>query len=201
MLFRLATIADAASIAAIYAPFCSDASVVSFETTAPDATELAARIANTTRQYPWLVAETPDGTIAGYVYATSHRERAAYRWSVNVTAYLHENFRGRGLGKKLYAALFALLRAQGYYGAFAGVTLPNPASIALHRSLGFTLVGTYRNVGFKAGAWRNVSWFHLELQPLAPAPAEPRPVTTLIGTAAWREALNASPSLSTPTFR
>jgi phosphinothricin acetyltransferase len=152
---------DAAACSAIYAPFVTHGAA-SFEESAPDASELARRIASVSADYPWLVAED-DGTLAGYAYACRHRERAAYRWTCETTIYLAEGFRGRGVGKVLYGALFELLRRQGLRTALAGITLPNPASVALHESCGFRPVGVYRNIGHKQGAWRDVGWWALEL--------------------------------------
>ncbi len=187
---RLATAADAASVAAIYAPFCGSDSVVSFETTPPTPAEMAGRIANTTVVCPWLVAEDASG-IRGYVYAGRHRERAAYRWSVDVTAYLRVDSRGQGLGTALYGVLFELLRMQGFFKAYAGIALPNPASVGLHSSLGFKQVGVYHGVGYKGGAWRDVSWWELELQPDAANPPEPKPLSAILDTPAWSRAIAA----------
>src|SRR5262249_41596064 len=132
---RLATSDDAAQVAAIYAPFCTD-TAISFETVAPSAEEMAQRIRNIIERFPWLVLDD-DGRIAGYVYASPHRERAAYRWSVDVTAYVAGEFRRSGVGRALYTALFQILAAQGYIKAYAGVTLPNPGSVGLHEAVGF----------------------------------------------------------------
>jgi L-amino acid N-acyltransferase YncA len=153
---RRARAEDAAAIAAIYAPFVTD-TVISFETEPPSAAEIERRITEIGAKYPWLVAE--DGErIAGYVYASQHSARAAYGWSADVTAYLHPDYHRQGLGKRLYRILFGLLERQGFRSLYAGITLPNAASIALHRAMGMSEVGVYRNVGFKFGAWRDVAW-------------------------------------------
>ncbi len=170
-MIRLAEKEDAPQIAAIYRPFCED-SCVSFETEAPDAPEVAARIERIRRRLPWLVDER-DGRIAGYAYASPHRERAAYRWVVEVTIYIHEAHRGRGVGRALYAELFDRLRGQGLFKAYAGILVPNPASQAFHEALGFKPVGVYRKVGYKLGAWRDVGWWELALRPEIDSPAEP----------------------------
>jgi phosphinothricin acetyltransferase len=172
-MIRLATPADAPQIAAIYRPFCDD-SHISFETSAPDAAEMASRIEKINQRFPWLVDEI-DGAIAGYAYASPHRERAAYRWAVEVTVYIHEQFRGRGLGRALYTELFKRLRGQGFFKAYAGITQPNPASAAFHESMGFAPVGTYRKIGYKLGSWWDTSWWQIALQPEVESPAEPRP--------------------------
>jgi L-amino acid N-acyltransferase YncA len=162
---------DADACARIYAPYVID-SVVSFEEVAPDRNEVEARIRHVTAAYPWLVAER-DGAVAGFAYASQHRERASYRWAADVTVYLDPIHHRRGIGRALYEALFALLRAQGFHVAVAGITLPNAASVGLHEALGFELVGIYRNIGYKAGAWRDVGWWQLQLLPAEGAPAEP----------------------------
>lgn len=169
---RLATMADAAAVQAIYAPFC-EATAVSFEVVAPPVEEMAARIARISERLPWLVCDH-GGTVAGYAYAAPHRERAAYRWSVDVTVYIANDYRRTGVGRGLYTSLFAILVAQGYYQAYAGVTLPNPGSVGLHEAIGFTLVGVYRNVGYKLGRWHDVAWWQRPLQPAVDDPPEPR---------------------------
>lgn len=166
---------DAAACAAIYAPFVTDG-VASFEEIAPDAAEFARRITSISARFPWLVAEE-DRVVAGYAYACEHRERAAYRWAVEVTIYVAESRRRRGIGRALYAMLFELLARQGFRVALAGITLPNDASVALHESCGFALVGVYRAIGHKHGAWRDVGWWQLDLAPDAsdspPEPGQP----------------------------
>ena len=184
---RLATEAAAAAVAAIYAPFC-EATPVSFEETAPTPAEMAGRIRKILEQYPWLVLDD-GGVVAGYAYAGKHRERPAYRWSVDVSVYVDPGYRRRGVGRALYAALFALLRLQGFFKAYAGVTLPNPASVGLHTAVGFAPVGVYRGVGFKHGAWHDVGWYQLALQPERPAPEEPRPVAAVLASPEGRAAL------------
>ncbi len=122
---------------------------------------------------PWLVYETTEGELAGFAYGCKHRERAGYRWSVDTSIYVRPQFHRRGIARALYEKLLGALTAQGYCNAFAGITLPNDASIAFHESLGFTKLGTYRNVGFKMGRWRDVAWWQRQLAELSPSPAEP----------------------------
>jgi phosphinothricin acetyltransferase len=167
MRIRLATTDDAAAIATIYAPFVTD-SVISFEVEAPDAAEMAARIDHKLPRFPWLVAEE-GGAVIGYAYAGLHRERAAYAWSVEVSVYVADTARRRGVARRLYETLFGLLRRQGFRTAYAGITLPNPASVGFHEAMGFTPVGVYRNVGWKHGRWHDVGWWELPLGDDAPA--------------------------------
>ncbi len=180
---------DADQIAAIYAPFCTD-TIISFEYDAPTPAEMARRINKITAQFPWLVMET-DGIIAGYAYAGAHRERTAYRWSADATVYVGAGRRRSGVGRALYTALFRILVLQGYFKAFAGITLPNAASVGLHEALGFTPVGVYRGVGYKFGAWHDVGWYQRALQPERLDPEPPRGVQSILETPAWDEAVAA----------
>jgi phosphinothricin acetyltransferase len=165
---------DASACAEIYAPFVID-TPISFEERPPDEHEMRRRIEETTARYPWLVAEA-DGRVIGYAYASPHRERAAYRWAVDVAIYVDPSHQGRGVGRALYEELFKLLSAQGYRIAVAGIALPNPASIALHEKLGFEAVGVYRQIGWKSGAWHDVAWYQKALATEADSvPPEPGP--------------------------
>ena len=184
---RMATPGDAAAVAAIYAPYC-EGSAVSFEQVAPTPQEMAGRIATVNGHRPWIVLED-DGAVAGYAYATPHNERWAYRWSVNTAIYIARSHHRRGAGRALYTTLFDLLRNLGYYRAVAGITVPNAASVGLHEAMGFELVGVYRDIGYKLGAWRDVAWYQASLQPIALEPPEPRAIATLHGTAEWDDAV------------
>lgn len=148
---------DAAALQAIYAPIV-DATAISFEEVPPSVEEMAERIADTLERYPYLVAVEAERAV-GFAYASQHRSRAAYRWSVDVTGYVAESARRAGIGKLLYGALLSELAQGGFHAAFAGIALPNPASIALHESVGFEPVGVYREVGFKLGRWHDVGWW------------------------------------------
>lgn len=162
---------DAAACAGIYAPHV-EAGATSFEEHAPSAGEVAARIERVTRTHPWLVAEL-DGEVVAYAYACQHRERPAYRWATDVSVYVADAQWRRGIGRSLYESLFDRLRRQRYRVACAGITLPNEASVLLHERLGFAPVGIYRGIGWKAGAWRDVGWWQLDLNPGAGTPSEP----------------------------
>lgn len=166
---------DAAACAAIYAPFVRD-SAVSFEELPPDEQAMAERITQIELTHPWLVAEL-DGEVAGFAYACAHRARRAYRWAADVSVYVAPRYQRRGLGVMLCGALFALLRRQRLHVACAGITLPNDASVGLHESLGFVRVGVYERIGWKAGAWRDVGWWQLQLTD--PVPSDSSPATAM----------------------
>jgi phosphinothricin acetyltransferase len=184
---RLATVADAEQVQAVYAPYCH--TPISFETEPPGVEEMRGRVARVLAQYPWLVCEQ-GGEVLGYVYATQHRERAAYRWSVDTTVYVHQGRQRRGVGRALYTSLLAVLPLQGYVNAYAGVTLPNPASVGLHEAMGFRPVGVYQQVGFKCGSWHDVAWYQRPLQPQPDEPPPPIRLEEVCHTPEWMEGLN-----------
>jgi L-amino acid N-acyltransferase YncA len=176
-IIRFAEAADARGIADVYAPIVAG-TAISFEDDPPTEQEMAARIAGALRHAPWLVCADASG-VAGYVYASRHRDRAAYRWSVDVSVYVRAADRRGGVGRALYTSLFALLRLQGFRAAHAGITLPNPASVAIHESFGFRRIGVYPAVGFKLGRWHDVGWWQLELGDRTVAPEPPLSVEAL----------------------
>ncbi len=161
---------DCAACLEIYAPYVRD-TAVSFEEQVPTAGAFLDRIRAASATHPWLVLEDA-GLVVGYAYAAPHRARAAYRWAAEVTVYVARSHHRRGAGRRLYIELMQRLRSQGLRVACAGVTLPNDASIALHRAVGFEPVGVYRRIGWKHGAWHDVSWWQLELAPETGPPHE-----------------------------
>ncbi len=165
---------DGEACAAIYGPYVTD-SVISFEESPPTAAEMSERIRGA---YVWLIAEL-GGAPVGYAYASRHQPRAAYRWAADVAVYIDGAHHRAGVGRALYTRLFDLLRDAGLWTVCAGITQPNPASSGLHQALGFQPVGTYRRIGWKAGAWHDVTWWQLDLRPgdLRP-PAEPAVAAT-----------------------
>lgn len=174
---RPVCVQDAPEIAAIYEHFVRT-SPATFDIVPPTSAEIAQRIDAYTKTYPWFVAEVA-GTVVGYAYASKHRDREAYRWSVDVSAYIHPDHVGKGLGRALYTPLLDTLKQQGFANAFAGITLPNDASVGLHKAMGFELLGVYRNVGHKLGRWHDTSWWQLSLGNLDPEPGEPIPWSEL----------------------
>jgi L-amino acid N-acyltransferase YncA len=186
---RLATERDAEQIAAIYAPNVTD-TIISFELEPPSTDEMRRRIEGTLKRYPWLVYEH-QGRVLGYAYAGAHGSRAAYQWSVDVSVYVHEDARRMGVGRALYASLFAVLELQGFYNAYAGASLPNPSSVGLHESVGFRPVGVYRGVGYKLGAWHDVVWWHLPLRERVADPDPPAALPSVVGSEGWDAALRS----------
>jgi len=170
---RVARSGDAAQLCEIYAPNVTN-EFISFELEAPTVDEMRARIEKTLPTHPWLVHDE-SGRIAGYAYASRHRERAAYQWAADVSCYVRPEARGRGIGKALYTELLKILESQGFRNAYAGIALPNDASVKLHESVGFVPIGVYRDVGFKLGAWRDVGWWGRALRIPEAAPQPPRP--------------------------
>ena len=159
---RSATLDDAEALLAIYRPYVLT-TAISFELEPPSVAEFRGRIERSLAEWAWLVAER-DGHPVGYAYATPHRSRGAYKWSVEPSVYVAEGSHGRGLGRTLYEALMPILARKGYCNAFAGITLPNDASVALHRRLGFQSIGVFPAAGRKFGRWHDLSWWHLRLR-------------------------------------
>lgn len=188
-LIRTATPDDGEAFAAIYRPAVLDGST-SFEADPPDAAEMARRVEAVLPHTPWLAC-VHENAVLGYAYGTRHRERAAYRWSVEVSAYVDARAHRRGVGRALYTSLLAVLRLQGFRTAVAGITMPNPSSVGLHAALGFTPVGTFHCIGNKAGAWHDVAWFERELAERIAEPPPPVPLPKLVGTPELAEALQA----------
>jgi L-amino acid N-acyltransferase YncA len=193
---RLATANDAPAVQGIYAPIVRD-TVISFEVEPPSVPEMRQRIVDTLALWPWLVCEH-EGEVLGYAYAGKHRVRAAYQWSVDVSVYIHERARRRGIGRALYTALLRILVLQGFYNAQAGITLPNAGSVALHEGMGFEPIGVYRKIGYKLGAWHDVGWWQVFLQPHASVPVPPHELSVARKSAAWEAALAAGTSLVHP---
>ncbi len=182
--FRLADPdADAPAVAAIYRAAVENG-VASFEADAPPPAAMSARMHGILERLPWMVAV--DGAterVVGYAYAGPHHERAGYRWSVDISVYVDPAHHGRGIARALYAELLAIVRRQGFVNAYAGVALPNAASVALHEAIGMSLVGVYRGVGYKFGAWRDVAWYGMRLTDPPDPPGEPVPLPLLMDAA------------------
>lgn len=172
-MIRTATPLDAPAMLAIYAHYVLH-SAISFEEQVPTVEDFTERVRKYLSKWACLLAER-DGQVVGYACGSSHRERAAYRWSVETTVYVQHGQHRSGIGRALYDALLPQLAAAGYCNAYAGVALPNDASVALHRAVGFEPIGTFPRVGFKFDRWHDVAWFHRVLRdsPSGRAPAQP----------------------------
>jgi phosphinothricin acetyltransferase len=172
----VATPGDAGSISEIYGPVVRD-TAISFEVCPPTAEEMHARIERTLHGFPWLVFE--EGGVLGYAYAAPFRSREAYRWAAELSVYVRGDVRRQGIGEALCEFLLDVLQRQGYARAFAGITLPNPASVGLFESLGFEPAGVFERVGYKLGRWHDVGWWQRSIAEASPAPDPPVPFSEL----------------------
>jgi phosphinothricin acetyltransferase len=174
---RIATRDDANEIVDIYSPSVLNAAI-SFETEVPSIGEMQKRIETCLQKYPWIVSVI-DEKIAGYVYASKHREREAYQWSCECSVYVHNDFKGKGIGKLLYHLLFQILKLQGFRNVYAGITLPNDASVHLHERCGFKPFAKYDNIGYKFGNWHTVGWWKLQINNYDLQPPPPLKISEL----------------------
>jgi L-amino acid N-acyltransferase YncA len=190
---RLAEDDDAEALLAIYSPIVRD-TPISFELVPPSAAELRARVRAILERTPWLVC-TAAGELWGYAYAGPFRARPAYQWTVEVTLYVAEEHRRKGVARALYTALLAALRLLGYRMVYAGIALPNPASVRTHEALGFAPVGVFKAAGYKLGRWHDVGFWQFALvdddAPLAP----PRRLAEAVALPGWGEALRRGSAL------
>lgn len=185
---RLAVENDSVSLLNIYGEFIRN-TAVTFETAVPSVLEFSKRISDVVESLPWLVCEI-DGEIIGYAYASKHRERAAYRWSVDVTVYINPQYHRKHIATALYTALIELLKLQGYYSAYAGISLPNLKSEEFHKSFGFKPVGVFHNVGYKFDEWRDVKWFELALSDYSKNPFNPKTINEIKDTKEYENIIN-----------
>lgn len=186
---RFITPDDYAAVLAIYAPFVAN-TAVSFEYEVPSSAAFADRIEAITDRFPFLVCEI-DKEVVGYAYASKHRDRTAYQWSVESSVYVRPDAHRRGVATALYTTLFALLQHQEFINVYAGITQPNERSVAFHRSLGFQDVGLYENIGYKFGQWHSVLWLSRTLQPHSAHPTAPISIQDVLDTPSWFEIVHA----------
>src|SRR4051812_40693656 len=168
---RIAQKSDAPGILDIYKPYI-DHSAITFETETPEIEQFEQRINKCLQRFPWLVCVIDD-VVAGYVYASAHRDRDAYQWTCECSVYIHDQFKGKGIASALYKILFDILKIQGLRTVYAGITLPNEASIQLHERFGFKHFATYENVGYKTDGWKTVGWWRLQINDYELNPAPP----------------------------
>jgi phosphinothricin acetyltransferase len=192
---RAADESDAEAIAAIYAFYVRE-TPISFEVIPPTASDMRDRLRDITASFPWLVCAAED-RVLGYAYLGRHHERAAYRWSSDVSVYVDRAAQRRGIGRALYTALLRIARAQGFYNAYAGITLPNASSVGLHEAMGFAPIGVYHSVGYKLGKWHDVGYWQLLLRARDTVPPEPQRIAAVRDSAAWSEALAAGQRMLT----
>jgi L-amino acid N-acyltransferase YncA len=169
---RIANSNDARELLEIYKPFILT-TAFTFETEVPYLSEFSSRIIKYLEKYPWIVCVV-NGQIAGYAYASGHRDRDAYQWTCECSVYIHDNFKGKGIGRHLYTTLFEILKYQGFRNVYAGITIPNEASEKMHAKCGFELFAVYENIGYKLGAWHKVGWWKLQLNGYDLLPPPPK---------------------------
>ncbi|MGK0168800.1 MAG: L-amino acid N-acyltransferase YncA [Gammaproteobacteria bacterium] len=169
LVVRNATVADATRLLEIYRPYVEH-TVVSFEYDVPSIEQFTTRVASALDRWAWVVAER-EGVVIGYAYGSAHRAREAYAKSVETSAYVDEVFHRAGVAQALYTRLFDELSRLNFRSAYAGITVPNDASIGFHAHFGFRHIGVFPNVGYKLGDWRDVAWMYRPIQIPAPIPA------------------------------
>ena len=174
---RMATPDDAAAILGLYAPYIEN-TAITFEVSVPALDAFKDRIVTISARYPYLVCCIGD-TVLGFAYANTHMERAAYQWNATLSVYIRQGTGGRGMGTGLYHTLLGMLRLQNFKNVFGGITLPNEASVRLHRHFGFTSLCVYKNTGYKCGRWHDVAWYEKILGRHESGPNPPLPVKAI----------------------
>ncbi len=162
---------DVPAILEIYRPYIIE-TPITYETQVPSLSEFQNRFLEITKKYPWIVGER-DGRVIGYAYVNLFKGRQAYDWTVESTVYVDKGCRGQGVGQALYQKLIEISHDMGFVSMIGGISLPNPASVALHEKMGFVQVAHLKNLGYKLGQWWDVGYWQLEL--IQPPPANPAP--------------------------
>lgn len=158
---RPVQVSDAKALLEIYKPYVEQ-TAITFEYALPSLQEFEERIRRVTEKFPYLVAE--DGLdVLGYAYASTYYGRTAYNWTVEVSVYISEDARGRGIGSLLSKALEVELQDLGIKNCLTCIALPNPSSIALHEKLGYQEVGHFKEIGYKFGEWHDTIWMQKRL--------------------------------------
>lgn len=187
---RLITESDADQVLEIYKPYILE-TIITFEYDVPTSEEFLRRVKTITSEYPWLVCLLGD-KIVGYAYATKHRERTAYQWSVDAAVYLSPAVHRKGIARILYESLFSILRLQGYFNVYAGISLPNEKSVGFHKAMGYEEIGIYKNTGYKHGNWHDTAWFQIHLTAHMGNPSVPGKISELIETSSVRQILDTA---------
>ncbi len=167
---RQATAEDSAEILKIYSRYITE-TAYTFEIEPPSLSDFTKRVAAIVDYHPYLLYVC-DEKIVGFAYACTHRERLAYRFDVDVSIYLDMDYKGFGIGTKLYNMMFNILKAQGFYNVFSAITVPNLPSEALHKKFGFSEIGIFNNTGYKFGSWHGVRWLQKVLREYDATPAQ-----------------------------
>lgn len=187
-IIRLAEKRDVPGILEIYAPFILN-TAVTFEEEVPDEKSFWERIQGIMAELPFLVCEI-DGRIAGYAYASGYRSRASYRWSKEVSVYIHPDFRRKRVAHALYTSLNQIVQYQGIADLLAIITMPNESSVAFHEHFGYRKCAEFKNVGYKLNQWQNVGWFDLFLQDENKPPLERIiPLNEVVGLPVFQNAI------------
>ena len=177
-MIRLAQVEDLSAMLNIYAPYILN-TTATFEYTVPTFPEFHARFSEITRQFPWLVWEE-DGKVLGYAYASAPFTRAAYQWCAEPSIYLAPEIQGKGIGRKLYHVLEAILKQQGYRVLYAIITQENLGSLAFHQRLGYTLTAQFPNCGWKFQRWLGVTWLEKRLDFVDSPSCAPSPIGDVV---------------------
>ena len=193
-MIRMATERDAGAMLDIYAPIVQQ-TAISFELSPPSLPDFKNRIRSSIQDRPWLVCEAA-GQILGYACATAYRSRGAYAWSVETSAYINAQFHRQGIARSLYHSLLKMLALQGYYMAFAGIALPNDASIAFHEAMGYKAIGVFQQAGYKLGRWYSVGWWQLPITtPFTEPKAPPKQPNDCADDPQWEQAIHTGMEL------
>jgi L-amino acid N-acyltransferase YncA len=169
--FRLCNRADAIAVRDIFKYYIEE-TAITFELTLPSVNDFELRIDTIMEQFPWIVV-TKNEQIVGLAYGAKHRVRQAYQWCTEMSVYILPDFQKEGLASRLYQGLLMLLSEQGFYNAYAGVTLPNDKSLKFHQKLGFTEIARYNSIGWKLGKWHDVVWLQKTIKAYTDEPLVP----------------------------
>jgi len=187
IIIRSANPHDTEKMLEIYAPYILN-STVSFETEVPLREEFQRRVFHYQEKLPWIVCNI-DNDLAGYAYATDHRQRKAYEVTKELSVYVHNDYRQCGVATGLYTALIEILQAQGVSNVLAGITLPNLESVSFHESMGFKPVGVYHNVGYKFGRYQDTGWWELWLGNKNNNPLDLVEINEIVNSKSWTDAI------------
>lgn len=162
-MIRSVTIEDAKEIVEIYNYYILNTNIT-FEEKELDVEEMERRIELKIKNNPWTVYEK-NGQVLGYAYLSEWHERSAYRFSKEVSIYLHKNFCGVGIGKQLLENIIDIAKEEKYNTKVlvSGITIPNDSSIGIHERFGFEKVAEFKKIGFKNNEWLNVGYWQLIL--------------------------------------